>query len=599
MKFFSTLVASTLGVLIASGILLFLFILFVVAIAASGGEKPTINRQSVLTIDLEGTIPERGAADPIVSAITNTPSFGLLDVVDGIRYAQSDDRIKALWIRSKGSSFNWASLEEIRSALLDFKESGKPIIASATGSGISEEEYFLMSVADSVFALPAAPFEFNGFYIAAEFYKRTMDLLEIDPQIIRSGKYKGAVEPYFRTDLSAENQEQLSRILEMRHNRFATAVAESRDIELQTVQDLLAGTTVTSAEDAVQNGLVDRLAYADQIEDAVRLLTETADGDDLSIAPMRSYASVTPTEVGLAINRKNEIAVLYAEGVIQQGQSVEGSAVGSVSFRKAVEAVRDRDAVKAVVLRINSPGGSATASDEMLQELRLLAAEKPVVVSMGPVAASGGYWIAMAADTIVADPMTITGSIGVYAMFLDVGDLFSEKLGVDVDVVKTGKNADMLSGFRELTATERQALESGVDQTYDRFLELVASNRSMTTAQVNELAQGRVWTGSDALDRGLVDALGGLTQSIHIAAQMVDVESGDYVVTTYPKPTSFWEQLNSRMDNTIQVLARRIVPETTFSPLEQQALRRVRQIEELLRDAATVQARMPWTITVN
>ncbi|NNE35590.1 MAG: signal peptide peptidase SppA [Rhodothermales bacterium] len=595
MKFFSTLVASTLGVLIAAGIMLFLFVLFVVALTAGADPKPVVQKQSVLVVDLSGSIPERGAADPIIGALQDEPMYGIHDLTRSVRLAKSDDRIKALWIRASGASIPWASLQEIRSAILDFKESGKAVVASSNGSLVGEDEYFVMSVADSLYAVPGAPFEFNGFYINAEFYKRALDKLAVEPQIIRAGKFKGAVEPYTREQLSAENEQQLRAILDQQQQSFVEAVASSRGVGEGSVNTLMAKPSIVTSDDAFNAGLIDRLAYRDEVVDVLRALTESDEDDDVPLVGIESYARLSPRDVGLRVNSKNEIALLFAEGTIVGGRSNSNSSVGSATFNKAVKRIRNRDAVKAVVLRINSPGGSATASDEMLRELRLLAAEKPLVVSMGSVAASGGYWIATAADSIVADPLTLTGSIGVYSMFFDVGDLFTEKLGVDFDAVRTSPNADMLSGLRALTESERAALAKSVDQTYDRFLDIVSDSRSMSVESVDAIAQGRVWTGTDAVEQGLVDVLGGLKTTIGIAGEMVDLEEGDFAVVSYPRPETFFEQLTSRMESAL--MAR--IPRTPVSTLRREAVSRVQLLEETLRDAMTVQARLPYTIQIN
>lgn len=594
MKFFSTLVASTLGVLIASGIMLFLFILFIVAVSASSSEKPAIARNSVLTLDLSGAIPERGAADPISQAFASIPAFGLYDVVEAIDLARDDSRIKAIWIRSNGGSTSWSALHEIREALAAFKDSGKTIVASSSGLTVGERDYYVMSIADSIYAMPGAPFEFNGFYINVEFYTRTLEMLDIDPQIIRAGKFKGAVEPYLRENLSPENAAQLQAVLDTQESVFVNAVATSRAIDVAGVNQLLSSNAISTTEGAVDAGLIDRLAYLDEVENHIRTIIGVDEEDDIPTVSTREYTAVTPRDVGRSRNSRNELAVLYADGDIVNGNSQQGSSVGAASFRDAVRKVREREAVKAVVLRIESPGGSATASDEILQELRSLANEKPLLASMGSMAASGGYWIAMAADTIVATPLTLTGSIGVFSMFFDLGDLLSNKVGIDVDGVRTGQSADMLSGMRPLSNAEREALGRSVDETYDRFLDLVAANRRMTTSQIHELAQGRIWTGSDAKAQGLVDEIGGIGRSIELAAGMAGLEADDYVVTTFPRPTSIMEQWASRLEASV----RAIVPAPKLGRLQSMAVERLRIVDELLQDGATIQARLPITVTV-
>ncbi|MEZ4694829.1 MAG: signal peptide peptidase SppA [Rhodothermales bacterium] len=596
MKFFSTLVASTLGALLAFGIAFFVFVLFIVALASMSETTPTVQQNSVLVLDLAGTIPERGSADPISRAITGELSYGTADVLRALDMAAVDDRIRGVWIQASSSSTSWAALEEIRKALEDFRASGKPIIASSNGTPISENEYFLMSAADSVFGLPDAPFEFNGFYLNAEFYKGALDKLNVEPQIVRAGRFKSAVEPYLRKDLSPENEEQLSLLLETRFDGFVEAVADRRNLDVGRVRSLLNGTQVFVTNEALAAGLLDGLAYEDEMVARLKSVTGIDEAAELRTVAMSDYAMLSPSAAGIRRNSANEIAVLYAEGTIVNGQSEQGISVGPESIRRQVDRILDRESVKAVVLRINSPGGSVTASDEMLRDLRRLAEEKPIIASMGSVAASGGYWIAMAADTIVADPATVTGSIGVFSLFFNVGGLFSDKLGINFDVVRTGPTADMMSGVRSLSPDERAAWQRRVDDTYDRFISLVAQNRGMTPEQVDELASGRVWSGKDALERQLVDELGGLDDAIAIAASTVGLEEGDYVVRAYPGQMTFLERLSSRMEAGVNI---RMPTPKRLTQLEQVALERTRQIEELLRDTASIQARLPVTIRIN
>ena len=596
MKFFSTLVASTLGALLAFGIAFFVFVLFIVALASMSETTPTVQQNSVLVLDLAGTIPERGSADPISRAITGELSYGTADVLRALDMAAVDDRIRGVWIQASSSSTSWATLEEIRKALEDFRASGKPIIASSNGTPISENEYFLMSAADSVFGLPDAPFEFNGFYLNAEFYKGALDKLDVEPQIVRAGRFKSAVEPYLRKDLSPENEEQLSLLLETRFDGFVEAVADRRNLDVGRVRSLLNGTQVFVTNEALAAGLLDGLAYEDEMVARLKSVTGIDEAAELRTVSLSDYAMLSPSAAGIRRNSANEIAVLYAEGTIVNGQSEQGISVGPESIRRQVDRILDRESVKAVVLRINSPGGSVTASDEMLRDLRRLAEEKPIIASMGSVAASGGYWIAMAADTIVADPATVTGSIGVFSLFFNVGGLFSDKLGINFDVVRTGPTADMMSGVRSLSADERAAWQRRVDDTYDRFISLVAQNRGMTPEQVDELASGRVWSGKDALERQLVDELGGLDDAIAIAASTVGLEEGDYVVRAYPGQMTFLERLSSRMEAGVSI---RMPTPKRLTQLEQVALERTRQIEELLRDTASIQARLPVTIRIN
>lgn len=599
MRFLSTLIASTLGTLLALGIILFFGTIFLVALISATDRTPQVRTGSVLVVELKGAIPEVVSGDPLMQAIAKEPGYDLRSFVAAIDMAAADDRIDGIWLQVRSVPVAWASLEEVRHALLRFKETGKPIFASSDDFTMTETEYFLASVADSVFAAEQAMFVFNGFYVTFQFVRNLLDNLEIEPTIIRTGEYKSAVEPFTRDDLSPENEEQIQAILNAVNDVFLGAVSQSRDISVDVLHALATQDVILTASQAYDAGLLDALLFEDQVVDVIKERMGVAQDDDLRTVSLRSYVRISPSDAGLRVNREGDIAIVYADGGIVSGESeranpLMGLTVGSQTLKRALREVRESDNVKAVVVHINSPGGSASASDEIWRAIRLTADVKPVVVSMGPVAASGGYWIASAAETIVADPLTITGSIGVFALLLNVNDFFENKLGVTFDNVRTSPYADLFSGVRSPSEEEHALLTVWIDRTYDDFLDRVAESRTLDRDEVDEIARGRVWTGVDALQVGLVDTLGTLKTAVELAARKAEMGEGPYRVRVLPRPKTFLEQLS-------EGLSARAVDgwlRLARSPAERAMLDQARTIHSALREHGRIQARMPFDVVI-
>ena len=601
MRFLSTFIASTLGSLVALGIIVFMMFFFMFAIAASSEQTPRVRTGSVLVVPMGGSIPEIVSDDPFTQSFGGGASYDLLDLKEAFYKAAVDPRIDGIWLQMSPLYTGWGSLEELREALLEFKASGKFIIASSDDRPIGEGSLFLASVADSIYASAQAPFEFNGFYIAAEFYKTLLDKLDIEAQPVRAGQYKSAIEPYLRTNLSPENREQLSGLLEDRYDVFVKAVAEGRGLPAEDVRMAMESELILTATDAYREGLLTNLYFHDQVTSVVRELMGLAEEDDLRQVSIGSYVNVPASEAGLERGSDGDIAVVYAVGMIMSGESgynvnplFGGDVVGSETFSEAMRDAADSDRIKAIVVRINSPGGSAAASDAMWREISKAAEIKPVIISMGNVAASGGYWIATAGHKIVANPLTITGSIGVYSMMLDTSGFFENKLGITYDVLRTGPYADMYSGTRGLSPEEIRLLEKSTDETYETFLELVAGSRGMTPEAVDVLAQGRVWTGMDALNVGLVDELGSLTDAIKIAAEEAYLNEGSYGIRLLPQPKTVLEQLEEALESR----AKQTWMNLTLSPTEQLFLQEKAKINEILEMNGTIQALWPMRITI-
>ena len=595
MRFLSNLLSSVLGTFIALGLLAFFGFLFILALAASSSRTPTVSSGSVLHITLDGSVPEVIAHDPLSQAFAEGARFDLRGFKESMRKAAVDSRIDAVRLDIKDIDAAWATLQEMRSALVRFKESGKPLIASSADHGMAEAEFFLASAADSLFAQPEAPFEFNGFALTSSFYEGTLNKLNIEPRVFRAGRYKSAVEPFTRSDLSAENEEQLRSILETQNDIFMSTVAESRGLSPDTLNALASENAILNAENAVAAGLIDALLYHDEVDALIkdRLNYE----DDIEDVSLSSYTRVPASEAGLERGDEGDIAVVYAVGGITSGKSgpsqsplLGNNVVGAETFRDAMVEARESDEVKAVVLRVNSPGGQVAPAEAMWREVKLTTRQKPVIVSMGDLAASAGYWISAPADTIVADPLTLTGSIGVFSVLFDTRNFFNEKLGITFDAVQTSPLADIYSSIGDLSEEERQLLQYTTQDVYQAFLRHVAQGRNLSVAGVDSIGQGRVWTGREALENNLVDVLGGLDEAVELAAERAGLEAGTYRLRTLPRPRSFFE----RFAQSLEARAAHLWMNARTSRLERNLLEHLHTLQRLKDMHGTVQARLPF-----
>lgn len=596
MRFLSTLLASALGTLIALGGIVAFFVLFFFAIAMSADTTPSVSSNSVLVVDVKGAVPERVAQDPIAQAFGDVPKFDMNDINGALRKAASDDRIDGVWLRIESSASGWARLDDIRESLLEFKESGKPVIASGTDAGMTEQGLYLASAADSVFIPPVSMFQMNGFYITQPFFSNAMERLDIEPKIVRVGDFKSAVEPFTREDLSEENRLQLQALLDAQNEKFSRAVGEGRGMDPAEIRRLSSEDPVLSAEAAYEAGLVDALLYSNEIEDAIKERLNV--NGDLNTIGVPQYAKVPASDAGVTPSEEGTIAVVYAEGNIMPGESENdpfgggGNAVGSVTFVEALEQARTDESVKAIVVRVNSPGGSAAASETMWQAMQRAGDEKPVIVSMGDLAASGGYYLAAGANTIVAQHNTITGSIGVFGLFFNTRGFFENQVGVTFDAVRTSPYADIYSGIEPFRDDQQERLERSVGQVYDTFLQRVADGRDMDRAEVEAVADGRVWSGRDALDVGLVDEIGGLSRAVQIAADAAELGEGPYRIRILPRPKTFLERFNESFSTSV----RHQITAMTTTPIERELLQQKQTLERLVGTQGTIQARLPVDI---
>ncbi len=543
-QFFKTMFASVLGVLIASGILVLGGIFTLVGMAASSSSsteyKPKPN--SVFKISLKGSLAEQGDdSNPFASFMNEgeTP-LNLKDLLSAIKIAKENDNIKGIYLESSGLSAAPASIQALRNALVDFKGSGKFIIAY--GDNFGQSDYYLSTVADSLFVNPQGGVGLVGLASQGWFYTGLADKLGVEHYIFKVGTYKSAVEPFFLTKFSEANREQLTSFLGSIWNNMTTAIAESRKISQTSLNEFLnQGKALGDVQELLNYKLVDGLRYKYEVENCVRDLAGQDSSDKLKTTSFSKIINIKPAKKNKS---ENEIAVLYAVGSIQEETSTSpftGETLITENVAEELQKLKDDEDVKAVVFRVNSPGGSAYISDQIWKQVVELKKVKPIVVSMGDYAASGGYYISCAANKIVAEPTTLTGSIGVFGVIRNLTGLLG-KVGLTTDVVKTNNYADLGDMSRPMREDEKALIQKSVEKTYDTFLSRCADGRGMSKDSIDHIGQGRVWTGEQALKLGLVDELGGIDTAIEIAAQLAELDN-DYVVTTKSGKKDFFTEL--------------------------------------------------------
>lgn len=595
MKFFSTFLATLLAFF--TGIfLLFLFFLVIVSSSATQPE-PFIKSDSILTMNLSGNIPVKATADPfeeIISGQKSTP-ISLESIRQNLKKAASDDRIKGIWIQIDMISSSWSTLSEIHDEFTRFKESGKFIYASAGDIGFTEQGYYLATAADSIFAPSEAYFEFNGFVAQISYYENLLEKIGVKPEIFRVGKYKSAVEPYLLSESSPENREQYQTLLNHAKAEFLEKVSLKTGKSTKELDDLMDELYTGSMQAGYDAGLIDALAFPIEVESKVKQRLGLEESKDLETVNFGRYARVSDEKAGITTTQtSNQIAVIYSSGAIMP--DLDGfnplateSSITYGDLAKTLDELEEKDDVKAIVLYIDSPGGSSSTSDMIWDRLKKTREIKPVVAVMGPVAASGGYYIAMGADTVVASPQTITGSIGIFRTMFNAEELMNDRLGITFSEIQTDPHADIMQMTRPLTSSERRQMQLATQQGYERFLAVVAESRNMTRDEVHEVAQGRVWTGQDALENGLVDVLGTLQTGLELAAEMAEIE--EYQTITFPKEKDFVQLLMDSGSETALNWTKSLLP----APLE-----------NLLMPSSTNQwefanqnmALMPYTITI-
>lgn len=545
MNFLKTFFASCLGSLVA--LMLITFFFFLVIGSLSSETEVIVKENSVLTIKLDKPITELELEDPLAELIPGAveESIGLIQLKQTIADAKDDARIEGIYLNASYIMAGFATLQEIRLALQDFRESGKWVIAYA--DYYTEGAYYLATAADRVYMNPEGQVELNGLSAEVTFFKKLFDKLEIKPQIFRVGDFKSAVEPFFREDLSQENRLQLTEMLGSIYGSMLGEISESRNIGIADLSEMADKMQVRNAGQAVERKLIDSLLYDDQLKDELRGRLGLAEKKSINFTTYTDYKRGGSTGGGVS---KNEIAVVVADGEILPGRADQG-VVGSTTIRDEIRKARNSDRVKAIVIRVNSPGGVFQAADEMWREVYLASQEKPVIASMGDYAASGGYYLAMACDTIVAQPTTITGSIGVFSVLFDLSSFLDKKIGITSDQVNTGEIGDLITVTRPLTDVEKSIWQKQTNEIYETFTRKAAEGRHMNQDDLKKVASGRVWTGQQALDRNLVDVLGSFDDAIGIAADKAGI-ADDYKVKFYPKQKTFIERVMSDYQDNIK-----------------------------------------------
>ena len=605
---FASVVGSVLGLFIffglgTSGLLLLLFAV------ASRDTGPQVKDKSVLVYDLSLNItdakPSSGTSSLVQEALSgeDNNTVTLRTVLDTLEKARRDKRIVGIYLdgsqSSEGSVTGFATLKEVRAALERFRAAGKTIVAYNMNWG--EREYYLSSVANTIVLNPLGAMEINGLSAQPVFLAGALEKYGIGVQVIRVGKFKAAVEPFLLTKLSPENRQQTQKLLGDVWGEWRAAVGNSRKLNPQQLQAIADNQAVLLADEALERGLVDKVAYFDEVLGRLKQLTgEDKEDQTFRQISLSKYAEVPGKSLGVDRNSKNQIAVVYAEGNIVDGEGGVGE-VGGDRFAKIFRKLRQDEDIKAVVLRVNSPGGSAIASEVIQREVRLTNQVKPVVVSMGDVAASGGYWIVTDAERIFAEPNTVTGSIGVFGLLPNVQELANNN-GITWDVVKTGRYADSQTISRPKSPQELALYQRSVNQIYNLFLSKVAQGRKLPEQKVAQIAQGRVWSGVAAEEIGLVDEIGGLDAAIQNAAKQAKL-GNDWEMQEYPEVRTFEERLLGQLTGEVRSIlgsARASeqlpIPEPLTAELHK--LREELAILQAMNDPRGVYARLPFNLRI-
>ena len=576
--------ASTLGVVLASIVFTILGIVTMVGMVASSDTETTVNENSIFVLDLNGTLSERVQENPLQKLMgENYQVYGLDDILTSIQKAKDNENIKGIYLQAGMMEASCASLEEIRHALKDFKESGKFIVAY--GDNYSQGMYYLASLADKVIVNPQGTIAWQGLVSQTIFFKDLLKKIGVEMEIFKVGTYKSAVEPFIATEMSDANREQITAFLNSTWERLLKDISASRGMsedELNKCADDFM--TFAPAETYIANGLADTLLYKDGVLDYLKELSGREADESLrtlSLEDMKNVKRNVPLD-----KSGNIIAIYYAYGEIDSSTSTD-EGIHSQKVIRDLRKLREDETIKAVVLRVNSPGGSAFGSEQIWREVTLLKEKKPVIVSMGDYAASGGYYISCAADCIVADPTTLTGSIGIFGMFPMVEDLMTDKLGLHFETVKTNRYADMGDMTRPFNDAERAALQNYINNGYKLFVQRCADGRGMSVEAIEKIAEGRVWTGITAKELGLVDELGGLEKALEIAAQQAEVET--YSVINYPGKSDIFTSLleNGKKDYIDEKISETLGEYYDYAKFIQS-----------LKNADRIQARMPFDLRI-
>ena len=586
-SFFKYVLATITGIVISFVILFIVFMGIIGAIisSASSDQEVVVKTNSVLFLSFDYDINERNDNNPFGSLNLpgySTKSIGLDDILARIRYAATDANIKGIYMDAGSIGTGFASLKAVRDELLTFKKTGKFVVAY--NAGYNQKAYYVASIADKVYVNPQGTIDFRGLSSSTMFYKDLLDKVGVEMQIVKVGTFKSAVEPYFLNKMSDPNRLQVTSYLGSIYDTFINEIAASRNIPADSLRGIANDYLVRNADDAVRYKLADAKIYKDELLSDLRKRLKIGEKDEISFVSLFDYNKKVKDDAS-----GSEIAVLYAVGEIVDGEGTRPGEIGGDKFSRELRKLREDDAVKAVVLRVNSPGGSALASDIIWREVILTKKVKPVIVSMGDVAASGGYYIAAAADSIFAEPTTITGSIGVFGVIPNFQNLMNNKIGVHYDGVKTGKFADLMTTFdRPLTAEERDIIQREVDKVYATFTKVVSEGRKIPLTNVDSIGQGRVWTGTQGLSNKLVDRLGNLDVAIQAAAKKANLSK--YKVSQYPEKEDPFTSILNNSKEKVQVW------------VAKEQMGEYYRYFDVMRKATAqsgVQARLPYTVEIH
>ena len=575
--FFASFLAMMLFVVVA-----FLILIGVVA-AFTSPDKPDVGNRAVLLVDLTKHYKEQAENDPLNIFTGNVDDNvpGLYDVVRMISHAKGDSAIKGIFIKCDDNANGFAASEELRSALLDFKSSRKFLIAY--GDVISQNAYYVANVADKVYCNPKGAVEWKGLSTTLMFLKGTLEKMEIEPQIFYAGKFKSATEPLRAYKMSEPNRLQTTVLLTDLYSRMLTTAATKTSIDTAQLRSLANAGTIQSATEALQYKLIDGVRYDDEVKSEIIALTKSDPAAKINFVSLGKYAKAVDFTPG----GSDKMAIIYAEGEIVDGEGKDDQ-IGSDKFKNIIRKARLDKKIKAIILRVNSPGGSALASEEIWREITLAKKAKPVIVSFGDYAASGGYYISCNADSIFAEPGTLTGSIGVFGIIPNMQKFFNNKLGITFDGVKTGPFADMPSAIRPLNTAEKQFVQNTIDTIYTTFKGRVADGRKLSAAIVDSVAQGRVWTGERAIAIGLVDRIGNINDAIKCAAKLAKLK--DYSLKEYPEKKNFIEKMFKKHSEDVKVKAiKEEIGEDQYALLQ--------KIKTMRNMLSVPQARLPFEIS--
>lgn len=580
MRFFKTFLAALLAFIVFTG-LCFIVLLAIIGKAISR-EPVTVSPNGILTLQTSQAFNEQKIVNPVAAFMGDESSEipGLFQAVRLIQHAATDDNIKGIYLKINGNGNGFASVEELRNAILRFRKSGKFVYAY--GEVMTQQGYYLASAADKVYLNPKGGIDFGGFSTQLTFLKGTLEKLEIQPEIFYCGKFKSATEPLREAQMTDANRVQTNQFLGELYSNFLSGIGKARQLDTATLHGYANANLIREASDALKYKLVDGLKYDDEVVSELKSKTGIKSDEDLNLVPFLKYNSaVTLTNGG----GDNKIAVIYAQGDIISGEADKQNVIASESYIHDIRKAREDKRVKAIVFRVNSGGGSALASEVIWRELSLAKKVKPVVVSMGDYAASGGYYISCMADTIFAQPNTLTGSIGVFGVMFNMESFFKNKLGVTFDGVKTAPYADLGTMSRPLNDVEKRFIQDGVDSIYASFKSRVVAGRKLNPAVVDSIAQGRVWSGTDALRLGLVDRIGGLNEALNCAARLAKVS--EYRMVEYPEIKDKLSRLLKNVGGEVQ--ASMVKKEMGVNYDLYQQLKAIQQIP------GDVQAKLPFT----